>query len=71
MNPTAHSEAQAETLVREMHPGCFVVANEASDATGSRNHYDVLVWATEADSIDDDGARAIARYRCAKSEATK
>ena len=59
----ASSAAQAESLVVAMHPGCFVIANEASDATGSRDHYDVLVWAAEADSIDDDGARAIARYR--------
>ena len=25
------------------------------------NQYDVLVWDTEADSINDDGAKAIAR----------
>ena len=59
----AASEAQAEAIVADLHPGCYVVAQTCTDPSGAHNHYDVLVWATEADSIDDDGARAIARYR--------
>lgn len=36
--------------------GKFCLANDLMNGS-----YDVLVWASEAESINDDGARAIAR----------
>jgi hypothetical protein len=55
----AHSEAEAAAIIRELHPDAYTQAFAANDG------YDVIVWATEADSINDDGAKAIARYTVA------
>ncbi len=50
------SEIDAITQVAQLHPGCHVYGTAGQDG------YDVLVWATEAESRNDDGAKAIARY---------
>ncbi len=66
----AHSTREAIAIVRELHPiepvDMFGAADEpVIDAWESNDGYDVLVWATEADSVNDDGAKAIARYTIA------
>lgn len=53
--------------IEARHQGCHILSNslgliwdEGTDTNVEAE--DVLVWATEADSIDDDGSKAIARY---------
>jgi hypothetical protein len=53
----AHSTREAIAIVRKMHPDEPVI-----DAWESNDGYDVIVWATETDSVNDDGGKAIARY---------
>lgn len=53
--------------IRADHEGCYIQTNDAGlvydYATNSEvRALDVLVWASEEESEDDDGTHAIARY---------
>jgi hypothetical protein len=56
--------------IEEKHPDCYigtfdagmVDVGEGTDDLEFVECTDVIVWATEEDSKDDDGANAIARY---------
>lgn len=43
--------------IRTAHPGCVVQAFDAGDQLD-----EVLVWRSEEDATNDDGANAVARY---------
>jgi hypothetical protein len=60
LSTTAQNQSDAIAQVQALHPGCIV------DAFTSNDGYDVLVWANESDSVNDDGAKAIARYAIAR-----
>jgi len=53
--------------IRAAHEGCYIQQNDAGLVYDYANDsevraWDVLVWATEQDSEDDDGTHAIARF---------
>lgn len=51
--------AEARTVIDERWPDAEVRHDGDLDGGGDRT----LVWATEADSVNDDGARAVASIR--------
>jgi hypothetical protein len=64
----AYSEYEAEAIIRERYPNKFIEAYESGPNAHGLIYFDVLVWDSESDADNDDGAKAIARFAIAATD---